>query len=500
MSDNEKKIEELSRKLDQLITDQVIFSKEINKLKSELWLLKNNKLAPVEKEQSIDDKVEEAIKIHSATTSQPEPINETAQAKPAGKIENKRIPIPEDAVNKPIVKVKKEKTGFERFIGEKLIPKIGILILIIGVGYLAKYSIDNNLINPLTRIILGYLVGAVVLFFAYRLKKKYELFSSILVSGSMAIMYVVTFFAYDFYDLFPQSFAFILLFIFTAFTVFSAIQYNRQIIAHLGLVGAYAIPFILSNNSGQIEILFSFMLIVNIGILIIAYKKDWKPLLYVSFCITWTIATTWYFAEYSNDQFGLLALFFSLFFFLFYVIFLIHKMTRSKKFKVDDVLLILGNAFIFFGLGLYALSDTAIGSEFLGLFTLMNALIHFVIAFIIFKKDLADKKLFHLIAGLVLVFITLTIPIQLDGHLITLIWIAEAVVLFWIGRFKNIKLYEVFSYPLFLLATISLLMDWDNVYDFDGSNIPFLFNLTFLSTVLVSLGGILAFIMDKKTI
>lgn len=498
MSDNEKKIEELSKKLDQLIIDHAGFSKEINSLKSELHLLKNPLTSPKSVEPSIEEKVEEAIQIHNTTKPDVEPIAEIKKEPVQPIITEKRIPIPSDAPKKPIIKVKKEKTGFERFIGEKLIPKIGILILIIGVGYLAKYSIDNNLINPLTRIVIGYLIGAVVLFFAYRLKKKYELFSSILVSGSMAIMYVVTFFAYDFYDLFPQSFAFILLFIFTAFTVFSSIQYNRQLIAHLGLIGAYAIPFILSNNSGNIDFLFSFILVINVGILVVAYFKNWKPLLYVTTGLTWTIASAWYLSEYEASNFGFVALFFTLIFVLFYIMYLLPKIVKKIKFRVDDVLLILFNSFIFFGFGIHALSETIFGSEFLGLFTLINALIHFIVAFIIFKKDLADKKLFHLIAGLVLVFITLTIPIQLDGELITLIWIVEAVVLFWIGRYKDIKLYEVFSYPLYLLAISSLLIDWEQVYDYDGSDATFLFNLTFLTTLIVSIGGILTFILDRK--
>ena len=76
---------------------------------------------------------------------------------------------------------------------ENLINKIGIIVLIIGVGIGAKYAIDNELISPLTRIILGYLVGAGLLGFAIRLQKKYENFSAVLLSGSMAIFYFITY-------------------------------------------------------------------------------------------------------------------------------------------------------------------------------------------------------------------------------------------------------------------------------------------------------------------
>ena len=103
----------------------------------------------------------------------------------------------------------------------------------------------------------------------------------------MAIMYFITYFAYSLYGLFPQSSAFALMLIFTVFTVVAAINYNHQIIAHLGLVGAYAVPFLLSNNSGNYAFLFAYIAIINGGILAISLKKYWKPLFYTSFIFTW---------------------------------------------------------------------------------------------------------------------------------------------------------------------------------------------------------------------
>ena len=92
----------------------------------------------------------------------------------------------------------------------------------------------------------------------------------------MAIVYFITYFAYSLYELFPQVVAFSMMMIITAFTVAIAINYNRQVIAHIGMVGAYAVPFLLSNESGNVATLFSYMAIINIGILVIAFKKYWK--------------------------------------------------------------------------------------------------------------------------------------------------------------------------------------------------------------------------------
>ena len=67
------------------------------------------------------------------------------------------------------------KSNMEKFIGENLISKIGVVITVIGVAIDAKYSIGNNLISPLTRIILGYLSSVVLLCIGMKLKTNYDI-------------------------------------------------------------------------------------------------------------------------------------------------------------------------------------------------------------------------------------------------------------------------------------------------------------------------------------
>ncbi|MDQ3394619.1 MAG: DUF2339 domain-containing protein [Bacteroidota bacterium] len=353
------------------------------------------------------------------------------------------------------------KSNLEKFIGENLINKIGIAITIVGVGIGAKYSIENELISPFTRIVLGYLFGLGLIGFALWLKVKYENFSAVLLSGGMATFYLITYAAYDFYGIFPQVFAFALMVLFTAFTVVAAIHYNRQVIAHIGLVGAYAVPFLLSEGEGKVAILFSYMAIINIGILLIAIKRYWKSLYYSAFIITWLIFTSWFFTRYEAAvHFKIAAVFMVVFFVIFYGTFLSYKILRKEQFNLGDVAILLLNSFVFYGLSYSMLSLHQDGEQLLGLFTLVNALVHFGVCSLIYRKNLADKNLFYLLAGLVLVFITIAVPVQLDGNWVTLLWAGQALLLFWIGRRKQVTLYEMLSYPLIVLAFISILHDW----------------------------------------
>ncbi|HMI05035.1 MAG TPA: DUF2339 domain-containing protein [Pedobacter sp.] len=441
------------------------FEAEIKALKEEVRSLQSPGIAP-----------ERTVPAPSAPAPDPDVVQPAVHyppKKPESVLASSSVPAPlserpvfSEAPAQPNFanKFKRENLGksdFEKFIGENLISKLGILILILGVAVGAKYAIDHDMVSPLTRIVLGYLVGICLMAFAIKLKAKYESFSAVLVSGAIAIMYFITYAAYDFYGLIPQAMAFALMVIFTSFSVVAATQYNKQVIAHIGLVGAYAVPFLLSDGSGKVVVLFSYMAIINVGILILSFKKYWKPLFYVSFGLTWLIFLAWRFELDSSDShFNTSLLFSALFFMIFYVTNLAYKVSKAETFGFGDVVIILLNSFIYYGIGYFILSENKTGAELLGIFTLINAIIHFVVSLIIYKRKLADKKLFYLILAMVITFITMAVPVQLNGGWVTVFWAVEAAILFYLGREKKITIYERLSFPLIFLAFLSLLQDW----------------------------------------
>ena len=305
---DDNKINRLQAKLDSLIKRQGLFMSEISYLKEEISQLKIYE----EKKQPVEKNLEEK---KQPTTTNIEISKTKVQFSTKEKVP--QVPV----VSQPTKRKKnpKIKEDLEKFIGENLINKIGIAVTVIGVSIGVKYAIDHELISPLTRILLGYAVGFALLGFAFNLKRKYKNFSAVLLSGAMAIMYFITYAAFSYYGLYSQNIAFVLMVVITIFTVFAALQYDTQVIAHIGLVGAYAVPFLLSPEPGKISLLFSYMAIINIGILVIAFIKYWKPLYYASFLITWALFFFWFLTSYeSENDFLLTFIFISVFFMIFY--------------------------------------------------------------------------------------------------------------------------------------------------------------------------------------
>jgi uncharacterized membrane protein len=451
MEDREKAIRELHEQIQKLAAQQKDVQQQILKLQNAVFELniaenadlRTSKATPVQKVE-----VKEPPKV---VTAPPQPT-------PREKVET-FVSQQKEAVKK------KSRAPIEEFIGTNLLNKIGIAVLVIGIAFGAKYSIDHNLINPLTRIILGYIAGAALIAIAIRLKEKHANFSAVLLSGGMAVLYFITYAAYDFYQLIPQAMAFALMVAFTGFTVFAALQYNLQAIGIIGLVGAYAVPFLLSDGSGKVHILFSYITIINIGILILAFKKEWKGLYYLGFGLTWLSYSAWFGTSYDEKIHLWLGLSFSTIFFLtFFTTFLAYKLLRSEPLKPLDIGLTLANSFIYYGFGYSAIELLEGGDSYLGIFTVFTAVLHFVAFVIIYKNQEKLRDTFYFVAGLVLTFLTLAVPVQLEGNWVTLIWALEACLLFWIGRTKKFPAYEILSYPLILLAIVSLVHDWSESY------------------------------------
>lgn len=494
--DNKNEIALLAIKIENLLLRQQNFEAEIEVLKRELERLKNPGAARNEAPLP-------PVNVTFSDSIQPPVTTETAKPMPPRPL----TPPPSLYPPKPNTRFTKEnllKSDFEKFLGENLISKIGILVLIIGVIIGAKYAIEHELISPLTRIVLGYAIGIALTLFAIKLKAKYENFSAVLLSGALAILYFITFAAYSFYGLLPQLVAFPLMLAFTAFGVLAAIKYDKQVIAHIGLVGAYGIPFLLSSGSGNVVILFSYISIINIGILIISLQKHWKKLLYLSFIATWSIYLSWLlFSKAYDEYFNAALIFASIFFIIFYVANLAYKIKQKETLFISDIILVLFNSFIYYGAGFYILQEQPQGAKLLGLFTVANAIIHFIATLVIKRSKIADKNLFYFVLALVITFVTIAVPVQLNGGWVTTFWAVEAAVLLYISRQKQVQIYEKISLPLIVLSFISLLHDWGNYanifYGYSSIDVyPFL-NLRFLTgAIFIAAFGFMFWLTKKE--
>jgi uncharacterized membrane protein len=359
---------------------------------------------------------------------------------------------------------KENNPDLEKFIGENLINKLGILILVLGISYFVKYAIDKDWINEPARVGIGILCGALVMGIAHKLRQNYAAFSSVIVAGAIAIFYFTIGIAFHDYHLFNQSVAFGIMVVITAFSALISLSYNRIELAVLSLIGGFAVPFMVSTGEGNYVVLFSYIIILNIGILALAYYKKWNLVNVLAYIFTVLLYGGWLFKEIESDKphyLGALVFAFS-FYFIFILMNIINNIRTKGEFSKTELTILASNTFLFYGAGIVILANYH--PEFRGLFTTIIGLLNLVYAWFLYKKFGLDKKAVYLLIGMTLTFVTLAIPIQFEGNYITLFWAAEAVLLLWLSQKSKTIGYRFGSAIVHFLMIISLIMDWNKIY------------------------------------
>ncbi len=393
----------------------------------------------------------------------------------------------------------------EKFIGENLISKIGIAILVLAVGFFVKYAIDNDWVGTIGRVAIGILCGAILIGLAHRLHKKYTAFSSVLVGGGLAVFYFTITLAYHDYRLFNQTTTFVILLVITAFAVLLSLLYNRQELAIISLVGGFASPFMASSGSGNYLSLFIYLIILNSGLLVIAYRKSWRLLNLLAFIFTVIIYIGWFVTRYHNDPTVYINgfIFATIFYLMFFAINIAHNISENKKFIASDFGILLANTCLYFSAGLYILSELGL-AEYRGLFSAVMGIFNMVLSYILFRNKKADNNILYLLIGITLTFVSLTAPIQLKGNHITLFWATETVLLYWLYRKSGIKLMLLTSGLIVIAMLVSLLMDWIAVYgstDVAGkfTLIPIIINKGFITTIYAAVCSWVLWILHRQS-
>lgn len=323
-----------------------------------------------------------------------------------------------------------EQNTLEHFIGLKLIHIAGIIVLVTGLSIGVKYAIDRELISELSRILLAYLAGAVLFVLSLRLKKNYKIFSAILVSGSMASLYFTTYAAFVYYGFFPPIVAFLIMAALTVYTIITSISYNRQEIGILGMVGAYGIPFLISSNSERVDLLFSYVLLINLGVAFLSFRKSWKTMSYLAMLITWTLFIGWGITRYENSWLTTAFAFLAIYYLLFLLLALAPRITGKthhilpgaiQQVLINNAAMYLGALVVFTNLFFDPGADTVTG-----IVAVVTGALALAVSFI-YPNEITLQRL---LAWQALILLAMFIALRWNGLTVTLLWLVLSVALF----------------------------------------------------------------------
>lgn len=171
--------------------------------------------------------------------------------------------------------------NWEHFMGAKLFAWIGGVALFLGVAFFVKYSFEHNLIPPEIRVAIGFVVGLGLVVGGLMLKRKENAITAqTLCATGILILYAVTFacrgfYHFAFFGLIPT---FLLMTLITAVAFLLAVRMDAIAVAILGMAGGFLTPILLSTGQDNPFGLFGYLALLDIGLLLVARRKEWSIL------------------------------------------------------------------------------------------------------------------------------------------------------------------------------------------------------------------------------
>lgn len=168
---------------------------------------------------------------------------------------------------------------WEQFLGVKLFAWIGGLVLFLGVAFFVKYSFEHNLISPQIRLVAAYLLGVGLLIGGLALPRdRQAVTAQTLCATGVLILYANAFASHATYHFTGVPVTFGLMALVTTVAFLLAVRLEAQVVAVLGLLGGFLTPVLLSTGVDRPAALFSYIALLDIGLLAIALTKRWNHL------------------------------------------------------------------------------------------------------------------------------------------------------------------------------------------------------------------------------
>lgn len=359
-----------------------------------------------------------------------------------------------DKLDEQTIKKRIKQNKIEMKIGLNWLNRIGILLIIIAIGFFAYYNRGNipDEAKGSLFFLLGvaFLTGGEILY-----RKKGFIFSKGLLGGGIGILYSSIFFSYFTLKILNMNIALMIAVVVTLTAIVLALRYNSKTIISVGLAGGY-LPFIayLIAEGGFEGSLFYYamvyLFILNLLVIVISFFKNWSLPNYISFILN--IPALIYLVFWCSEEYiGLI--YACLTFTMYFVATLAYPLKNKKSLKVLDIVLLGLNTFLS-TLIIYLLLKKMGLTGYSGYLALGFCLLYVCLGYFINKKLQKEKTSVFLFYLTALTFAVLMIPFQFGMAWATIGWLVEGVLLTVFGYLKDEKWVERAGWIIFGLCLI----------------------------------------------
>ena len=364
-------------------------------------------------------------------------------------------------------------------LGGNTIVRVGLVILFIGLSFLARYAAVAGFLPVELRLAAIGAVGMALLGVGFQKRSAKPGFALALQGAGVAVTYLTVFAAFRLYALLPPLAAFGLMTVVCALSCALALLQNSRALAVAAFAGGFAVPILLSTGQGSHIGLFTYYTVLNVAILFIADRRSWRVLNMVGFVATFGVATAWGALKYSPENYVSAQLFLALFVLIYVFTAVFYARNTPTRIGLNssgavDSTLVFGTPLAGFALqaGLVqsfemgaAFSALAFGALYLGLAAVLRQR----------QQPARYSLLVECLIALGVGFATLAVPLGLDARLTSAVWALEGAAAFWVGMRQARWMPRAFGLVLQAVAALSFLATVDgNVASYPLVNAAFI--------------------------
>jgi len=336
--------------------------------------------------------------------------------------------------------------------------RVGVVLLVFAVGFFL--NVLHSWMAAAGKAALTTLVGAAMLVGGLRMMRgAYRILGHGVVGGGLAALYFSMYAAGPRYELVTTPVAFALMALVTACAGVLSVRFDSQITAILGMVGGFLTPVMLSTGEPHFGVLYTYLLLLSLGILGIAHVKQWRMLNYLGFVGTWALLLGSLEAYDAAQHFPLTITFFSLFFVLNSALVYYYNVLRRSPATLLEVIHLLLNVAIYASIA-HMLIDEAAGRPWPAVMSVGVAAMYIGHIYLFLKRRQDDRRLLVVFFGLGAFFTVWTMPLLFEKATLTVAWALQALLLIWLGvklRSTTLNLFGQCMYALVLFRVVA----WD---------------------------------------
>lgn len=317
-------------------------------------------------------------------------------------------------------------------VGGNPVVRIGAVVLFFGIAFLLRYAYENAWLPIELRLAGATLLGIVLVLTGWRWRHRQDTFGVVLQGAGVGILYLTIFAAARLYDLLPLPAAFAILVVLVAASSVLAVLQHAQALAMFAMSGGFLAPVLMSTGAGSHVALFSYYLLLNAGILAMAWFRAWRALNWLGFAFTFVIGALWGYRYYAPELFWSTEPFLVAFFLFYVAVSVLFARREGVRLRgLVDGTLVFGVPLAASALQWGLVRDLPFG---MAGSALTASALYLGLAAWLKRAGLTTALLGQAFLALAIVFATLAVPFAFDNQRLTgATWALEGVGLLWVG-------------------------------------------------------------------